>query len=103
MTHLKERGVYSILITVTSATKTSTDPHPLFKSQNRCSNTRSGSFRLATSRPPEFLGERSELFRPRRGQGNDELARGHPCAILNRTKDFFESPRDIVLSSFVYY
>ena len=37
--------------------------------QQRC-------IRLATSRPHEFLGERSDPFRPRSGQARDEVARG---------------------------
>ena len=42
-----------------------------------------------------FLCERSELFRPRGGQVSDEVAIGRPAsrAILNRTKDVFESLR----------
>ena len=34
-----------------------------------------GNPRLATSRPPELLRERSEVFRPRSGQASDEVSR----------------------------
>ena len=39
---------------------------------------------LATSRPHEFLNERSDLFRPQSGRASDEV-------ILSPKKDFFES------------
>ena len=37
--------------------------------------------RLATSRPQESLSERSELFRPRSGQVNDEVKRGRLVSL----------------------
>ena len=51
---------------------------------------------LSTSRPYEFLCERSESFRPRRGQASDKVARAPACAILNQAKDFFESLQQVV-------
>ena len=38
----------------------------------------------------EFFSERDGLFRPRKGQASDEVARG-PAPYNNRTMDFFES------------
>ena len=61
--------------------------------------------RLATSRPQEFLSKRSELFRPRSGQARDEVARGPARAILNQTKNFFESLQQVaqILLDLIFY
>ena len=49
-------------------------------------------YRLATSRPHEFLSEQSEFFRPQSSHANDEVVRSSR-AILNQKKDFLESLR----------
>ena len=49
----------------------------------------SAKARLATSRPQEFLRERSEYFRSWNGRALYEVARGRPSSfvILNQTKE----------------